>query len=1343
MAGGKIEIDVEPNLKGFDGKVERGLRSALGPVGNVSKGLGTAIAVGTGIAAAGLKVVIDKGIEYQSNLNNLQAVTGATGAQMSQVATVAKALGADLSLPATSAADAASAMLELAKSGLSVDQAMTAAKGTLELAAAAQIDAARAAEIQGNALNAFGLSADQAGHVADVLANTANAASGEITDMAEALKQAGTVSHQFGISIDETATALGLLANAGIRGSDAGTLLKTALTQLASPSKPAAAAMKDLGLKAFDASGKFVGLESVMSQLNAASGRMTDQQYAAATATLFGTDAVRLAGVAAQTSAADWDKMAASVSKAGGAQELAAAKTKGLGGAIEGFKSQLETVGLDIFDAISGPLEAGTKAATSIVTKLGPQVAAGVKNVVKEGERLGPGIAQAIQSKASEVAGVAQRLFTPIVDGAKRVVDSGIGIVRTAVDGFASTMKAAATAVQPVADGIGRLEKSAATASGPLGAVRFALELAYDAAKLVVQILSPLVALVGAAISVFAGLPGPIQTAALALLALRVGPAILGSLKSALTGIGGAAQEGATKTSLFGRAVSTVTAPVRAVVSGAAAGAAAIRQFGDEVRVQRGIVENAGAPVSRLGGAVAALGTSTVPAVAAVRSFVQQTGQIKDAAAGAGQPINTLSAAMGTLVERSAGLSAVRNAFQTASAGASRFSTVAGVAAGAATGVRLAAGGLVSALGGPWGIALAGAGILLSLLSSHQEEAAAAAREHKSAVDELAGAYKTSGGLINQDIINTNNKALADKNVANNARAAGASFDLYAAAANGNALALSEVEKASDGALRSIGDQLGVGPAVADNLVKIGREALSSGKNFSDLSEQIDKVSSGADETGTSFVQLTAAQRSQVEAIINANGALGEQIKRNQEARELYLQLAAAANKVDKATISLWDAQLQQAASAQNAATANLSYRDALDQLATAQKAVDESQKKFPADSEEVRRALRNQEVAMLNLIEAKRKDAEASSNATDAIGKQHDGYVAANKQLAELAKTYKGELPQSLQIMISKLDVASAAAAGFTVGVNEAGQAVVKLPNGKEIVITADSSSATATVTKFKNETEALKAQATVGANIDPATGAVLDWKNTTAVTVGNTTTYTNIDPATGQVRTWKAVADGTGGYTTTFTTTDPATGKVLEWKYKTDATGAITKVDANTAPADATVRSWQPPNKTISVFAKLVYNSATGVVGSTTLNANAKGNIVTATAYADGGVHKLTPMRAGLASVVKPNTWRIVGDRLRDDEFYIPDDNAPRSLALLQELARRRGFQLMQRFANGGIAGRMPSSSAAVAASTGPFELSGKLLVGGVLVDLVDARIHQANHSTGDAIRRGRRRP
>ena len=373
MAGGKIDILVEPNTKGFNRALESSLGSALGIAGKLGAGIG--VALGLGSVASD---IVSVGTEYQSQLNTMAAVSQATAGQMDAVRAKARELGNDISLTGTSASDAAAAMTELAKNGLTVAQSMEASKGTLQLAAAAQIDAAQAATIQGQALQAFGLGAQEAGRVSDILAGSANASAAEITDVAQALQQAGTVSHAFGVSIDDTSTAIAMFANAGITGSDAGTLLKTSLLALTDQGKPAQNAIHDLGLTVYDAKGKFVGLPSLIGQLNAASNRMTEEQYQAAAATLFGSDAMRFASIAAGKTTEDFNALKEAVTRQGQAAEVAAAQTKGLPGALERLANAKEDLTLGLFEALQDDLVAAADAGTAALGKIGPAAESGI-----------------------------------------------------------------------------------------------------------------------------------------------------------------------------------------------------------------------------------------------------------------------------------------------------------------------------------------------------------------------------------------------------------------------------------------------------------------------------------------------------------------------------------------------------------------------------------------------------------------------------------------------------------------------------------------------------------------------------------------------------------------------------------------------------------------------------------------------------------------------------------------------------------------------------------------------------------------------------------------------------
>lgn len=344
-----------------------GIVAAGTAVGNLAA---NAMTKAASFATSGVSAIVTKGLDFEKTMNTLSGVTGASADVMQRFRDTAKTLGNDMTLSNTSAADAAQAMTELAKAGFSVDESIAGAKGTLQLAAAAQVDAGKAAEIQANALLAFGLKADYAAKAADVLSNAANASSAEITDVAQALQSGGAVANQFGLKLEDTAAAIGLLANNGIKGSDAGTLLKSALLALTDTSNPAQGAIEELGLTVYDAQGRFVGLEKLFGDLQAASQRMTPEMYQAATTTLFGSDAARLAGIAAKDGAAGYDQMRDAMEKQGSAAKLAAAQNQGLPGVIERLKNAAETLAITLFEKVQGPLSSIGDGLTGFTNKM-------------------------------------------------------------------------------------------------------------------------------------------------------------------------------------------------------------------------------------------------------------------------------------------------------------------------------------------------------------------------------------------------------------------------------------------------------------------------------------------------------------------------------------------------------------------------------------------------------------------------------------------------------------------------------------------------------------------------------------------------------------------------------------------------------------------------------------------------------------------------------------------------------------------------------------------------------------------------------------------------------------
>jgi TP901 family phage tail tape measure protein len=460
-----------------------------------SRGAGL-VALGVGaIGAASVKAAAD----YEQSMNTLKAVSGATGSEMARLSKLAKQLGADVRLPGTSAQDAAEAMTEMIKAGVSMKDTMAGVRSTLVLSAAAQISNADAAEIASNALNTFKLRGRDVAMVSDQLANTANASSVEIRDVADAMKMAGAVFSGFqgpvlGAkgALTELNVAVGLLGNAGIKGSDAGTSLKQALLQLTGPSEKSKTAMQALygaaqraagaqdalnkvqsgsakernaaiqqmkalnpelkkgGDIAYDAAGRMRSLKDIIRLVTLGTKGMTQEQKNWYLTQIFGADATRSIIALMQAGPQAWDKMTASVTKQGAAQALADAKMKGLKGSFDALKSTLQTLAITFGTVLLPALTAALRGFTNLLSGMDPKVL-GIAIVAIGGVAAAVWILNAAMA-ANPVGlvvvglillGAALVTAYQKIEGFRNVVDAAFAVMKT-VAGFVAQQAVAA-----------------------------------------------------------------------------------------------------------------------------------------------------------------------------------------------------------------------------------------------------------------------------------------------------------------------------------------------------------------------------------------------------------------------------------------------------------------------------------------------------------------------------------------------------------------------------------------------------------------------------------------------------------------------------------------------------------------------------------------------------------------------------------------------------------------------------------------------------------------------------------------------------------------------------------
>lgn len=304
-------------------------------------------------AVVGFSKALQSAAALQTQLNVFKVTASATADEMARVSAEAKQLGRDLTLPGVTASDAATALTELSKAGLSVRDSMAAARGTLQLATAAQISNADAAKLVSSALNSFQLDGSQAVKVADLFAGAAANAQGSIQDFGPALGQASAVANAFGVSIGDTVTLLTQLAKAGLEGGRAGTSLRVAFLRLVNPPAEAAKTLKELNIQVRDVNGNlrpqvFTDIEEALKGVSVAQRQATE-------AIIFGSDAVRTQVILGKAGADAFDQISAAVNKSGLAQEQAAARTQGLQGDFENLQNQVSALGLTLGEVATGP----------------------------------------------------------------------------------------------------------------------------------------------------------------------------------------------------------------------------------------------------------------------------------------------------------------------------------------------------------------------------------------------------------------------------------------------------------------------------------------------------------------------------------------------------------------------------------------------------------------------------------------------------------------------------------------------------------------------------------------------------------------------------------------------------------------------------------------------------------------------------------------------------------------------------------------------------------------------------------------------------------------------------
>ncbi len=453
------------NISGLSGKIEnayKGVGDMLKPavdgfqaVENVGKKAGNAITTGLkGFAAASTVVggfgtaAVKSGIQFDATMSEVSAISGATGQDFQDLRDKALEMGAKTKF---SASEAASAMTYMGMAGWKAGDMISGIEGIMNLAAASGEDLATTSDIVTDALTAFGLSAGDSGHFANVMAVAASNANTNVGMMGETFKYVAPVAGALGYSVDDTAFAIGLMANSGIKATQAGTSLRSISTRLSTDAGASSKQLgalgvltEKLGVEFYNTDGSARKLNDVLTDSRSAWAGLSEEQQITYAKTIAGQEA--MSGWLALMNAApsDVDKLTAALEDCNGAaEEMAATMVDNLQGDLTLLGSAFESLQIAISDSLTPTLrefaQFGQKAMSELLAGFQGGGVSGfmsaLSGIVTDGVTM-------LAAKAPEFANVSMQfvgaLGEGLINAAPQILDSLYEVKSTLISGLRS-----------------------------------------------------------------------------------------------------------------------------------------------------------------------------------------------------------------------------------------------------------------------------------------------------------------------------------------------------------------------------------------------------------------------------------------------------------------------------------------------------------------------------------------------------------------------------------------------------------------------------------------------------------------------------------------------------------------------------------------------------------------------------------------------------------------------------------------------------------------------------------------------------------------------------------------
>ena len=428
-----------------------------------------------GIEAVGAKLlqlgkdVIQTGEQFSASMSEVGAISGATAEELELLEQTAREYGATTKFSAT---ESAQALKYMALAGWDVEQSTAALGGILDLAAASGMDLAAASDMVTDYLSAFGMEAQDAAYMADLLTYAQGNSNTSAQQLGEAYSNCAANMSAAGQDIETTTALLEAMANQGLKGSQAGTAVAAMIRDITDKMENGKIMIGSTAVAVQDINGDFRDMTDILTDVDAATQGMGTAQKAAALSNVFTANSIKGVNLVLNEGVgkiADYEE--ALRNSTGAAQDAAATMSDNLSGDIKTMESALDELKLKLFDDAEQPVRnivklittEGVAAMGSVIDNLDKVLPALITCVTALGslkaalaiKELISGLTAATvaQAVATEGATVAQEGLNLAMDSnVIGAVCAALGLLSGMLSNYAMNLNTAAEATDTVND---------------------------------------------------------------------------------------------------------------------------------------------------------------------------------------------------------------------------------------------------------------------------------------------------------------------------------------------------------------------------------------------------------------------------------------------------------------------------------------------------------------------------------------------------------------------------------------------------------------------------------------------------------------------------------------------------------------------------------------------------------------------------------------------------------------------------------------------------------------------------------------------------------------------------